>query len=117
MDKQMEKQKALNIFKEVLDMHFNGDLDYISLNNTEFLQALQTVIDYLESYKIEFESPKKNNLEKARVVSQFKVNSGGYYIDIKKGTRVIIDNATQELYGITDSVTMEILKGIVLEKE
>lgn len=62
-----------------------------------------------------YEKPKAR-LEIARVKNHFTVNSDGYFIKIRKGTRVIIDHATCEIYGITDAVTMEILKGIVLEK-
>lgn len=113
MIRNMKSNDASKIIKDFLDEDNTKNSLHLS---SDLRLALKTAIKCLDN-TIDFEVPFKNRLEVARVKNHFTLNESGYYIKIRKGTRVIIDNATQELYGITDSVTMDILKGIVLEKE
>ncbi len=124
MDNIMDKNKASEKLRELLyksnkTIKKNG-IKYKFILDDDTILALKIAINNLENSetdKIEFESPKVNRLEMARVKNHFTLNESGYYIKIRKGTRVILDNATQEIYGITDSITLDILNGIVLEKE
>ncbi len=106
---------------KTLEGTYNADGTIIVGSIIQTLRDIKPMLDMLEQkhklINMKYESPNINKLELARVQSHFKVNRDGYYINIKKGTKVVINHATQELYGITDSVTMEILDGIVLKKE
>lgn len=44
----MNKEQAKKVIQKVLDKHFKSDEEYISLNNTEFLQALDITMESLD---------------------------------------------------------------------
>lgn len=115
MIRNMTSNDASKIIKALLDEDNTNSSLHLS---SDVRLALKTAINCLDN-TIDMQAPihLRNRLVMARVKNHYTLNESGYYIKIRKGTRVILDNATQEIYGITDSITLDILKGIVLEKE